>query len=70
MTYEIRYQYRMFSLVFPFHVLPWEAPRIKTTRYWWRVRLAAWTNSLYSLVPAPPGSLIGLERRLRVRIKP
>jgi hypothetical protein len=69
MIYEIRYQYRLFSLLVPAMVQPWQRPYVKRTKYWWRVRLAAWLDSIHQLYPGyPPGASIGCQRRMRIRI--
>lgn len=69
MIYEIRYQYRPFSLLVPSMMQPWQAPRVKRTRHWWRVRIAAWLDSIHQLYLCYlPGGAIGCERRMRVRI--
>lgn len=65
MIYEMRKTRRIVNGYVVFKPA-WQEPEVKLTRYWWRVRVAAFIVWMEAILP-PCGPLY-METRLRVRI--
>lgn len=71
MKYEIRWYVKTVAYIGGVHdYSPWRLVKTRTTRWWWRVRLAQLMDTLASCAPQPCPPLGVVLTQVRARVLP